>query len=801
MIRYGFKLILFVLSIIAAFNQPTQAADVRWQTLVSLTFDDGLTQSPARAILAKHGMHGTFYINSNKVDSGGGYLTKAEVDGLLADGNEIASHTINHVDLATLSDSDQHNAICDDMRNLVDWYGLDQIHSFAYPFGSTGPSSQSVVAAGCDGLGTYESARAVGGLISGQYCQDCPWAESIPPGNRFFVASNASVATTTTLADMQGYVIQAEQHGGGWVPLVFHRVCDGCSTLAVKPDDLDALLTWLETRAANHTYVRTVHQVMSGDYPAPPPPPQLGPNLIINPSLEVDKNNQAQCWYRSNYGSNNGNWNHRNDASKAHSGSYSQQLVISDFNSGDRKLLPELDAGQAAGGCAPNVVAGELYELSAWYKSTVPATLVLFYLDANGNWQYWRDGPVYTAVDNWTQFKYYARDLPAGAQALSFGLSLNSSGELSTDDYSMAAVTGNLSATDSNPPLISGFSPNDGSSVTGTVSLSANVSDESVVQRVEFLINDAVVAIDQSKPYSVTWNSSSVPNGVATYTVRASDDSGNQTVSAVNNLTVQNDLLPPTISFIQPPTPNEADNVSKQVTLSAVAEDDVAISKVTFLVNGAVLGVTNSSPYTMNWNTLLNADGPASLTAKAYDTAGNITTTPAINVVVNNYDGNPVTNASLEIDANKDSVPDCWQLGGQGNNSFVWTRIKDPALSHSGNFAESLQINSRNSGDRKLVQKQDSSSCAPKVTPGARYTLNAWYKSTVPTGFVVYYRNSAGVWTYWLTSPNYVSTNNWTQASYTIPAVPVGATALSFGLYINQVGTLVTDDYGLVNLP
>jgi peptidoglycan/xylan/chitin deacetylase (PgdA/CDA1 family) len=801
MMRYGFKLTLFVLLIIAAFNQPTQAANVRWQTLVSLTFDDGLTQSPAREILAKHGMHGTFYINSNKVDSGGGYLSKAEVDGLLADGNEIGGHTINHLDLATLSDSEQQAAICNDMHNLAEWYGLDQIHSFAYPFGSTGPSSQQVVAAGCDGLGAYESARAVGGLISGQYCQDCPWAESIPPGNRFFVASNASVATTTTLADMQSYVIQAEQHGGGWVPLVFHRVCDGCSSLAVSPSVLDELLTWLETRTSNDTYVRTVHQVMSGDYPAPPPLPQLGPNLIVNPSLEVDKNNQAECWYRSNYGSNVGNWNHHNDATKAHSGSYSESLVVSEFSSGDRKLLPMLDAGQMAGGCAPNVVAGEIYELSAWYKSTVPVTLVLFYMDANGNWQYWRDGPVYTASNNWAQFKYYARDLPVGAQALVFGLSLNTVGELNTDDYSMAAVLGNVVATDTIPPVIASFSPVEASTVTGPVLLTAAVSDNSVVQSVEFFINDVLVGKDQTNPYSASWKSSSVPNGTVSYRVRATDDSGNTTDSAVNNFSVQNDLSPPTVSFIQPPTPNEGDNVSKQVTLSAIAEDDVSIAKVVFLVNGAVLGVSNASPYTINWNTLQNADGVATLTAKAYDIAGNITTTPAVNVVINNYAGNPINNASLEIDANKDNIADCWQRGGQGNNSFIWSRLNNPELAHSGNTAESLQLTSRTSGDRKLVQKQDNGICAPKVTPGTRYTLNAWYKSTVPTGFVVYYRNSAGVWTYWLTSPNFVSVNNWTQASYTIPAVPAGATALSFGLYINQVGTLVTDDYGMVNLP
>ena len=183
----------------------------------------------------------------------------------------------------------------------------------------------------------------------------------------------------------------------------------------------------------------------------------------------------------------------------------------------------------------------------------------------------------------------------------------------------------------------------------------------------------------------------------------------------------------------------------------------------------------------------------------ARDAAGNVTTSAAFAVTVNNLTSqNLVANSSLEADANNDGVPDCWQLGGFGTNSFTWTRV---AGAHSGSFAESLQMTARTSGDRKLLPTLDAGACAPAVTAGARYTLSAWYKSTVQTAFVVYYRNSAGTWTYWTTSPNAASAANWAQASFTTPALPAGATHLSFGLALSAVGTLVTDDYALVRAP
>lgn len=795
-----FKLVLIGFFCVAALIQPVQSASVRWLTIVSLTFDDGLTQSLAGDILAAHGMQGTFYVNSDLIDSGGSYLTKAELDALFADGNEIGGHTNGHVNLALLSDAEQKAAICNDMQTLVNW-GYD-IHSFAYPYSSTGPTTEGIVAAGCPGVGTYESARAVGGLVTGTECFNCPWAETLPPANPYYITTNASVASTTTLEDLKSYVMQAETNGGGWVPLVFHRVCDGCSSLAVSPSVLDAFLIWLEARESQDTYVRTVHQVMSGDYPAPPPPPDLGPNLVINPSLENDVNsdNLADCWERDSYGTNNASFSRINSSATAHTGNFSEKLTITSYGSGDGKLLQMLDVGQVAGGCAPSVDAGEIYQFSLWYKATATPTLVLFYLDANGIWQYWRDGPQVEASSSWQQLVYYPGALPEGAQALSFGLALDRSGTLYTDDYSLAQVLDGPSPPDTTPPQILGFSPVNGATITGTVSLSASASDNVALQRVEFLINGNVVATDTINPYNQLWDSKTVANGTGSYSVRAYDFAGNEASSEVRTLTFANDLSAPVVSFNHPPTPNNGDTVSGQVQFAVTATDDTGVSRVDFLVNGSVVGSTNVVPYSITWNSLTVPDGAASLTAAAYDASGNSTATNAVNVTVSNNSGNLLTNPSLEIDANNNGVADCWQRAGYGTNTYTWTRL-GPGQGHGSDYAESLQVTSRTSGDRKLIQLLDAGTCAPAVTAGARYALSSWYKSTVSTGFVVYYRTTAGVWKYWQTSANFAAAGDWAQASYTTPPLPSDATALSFGMYLNQPGTLVTDGYAMSSAP
>jgi peptidoglycan/xylan/chitin deacetylase (PgdA/CDA1 family) len=236
-------------------------------TVVSLTFDDGRqTQYAVKAPLAAHGMHGTFYVNSGLVGSttSDWHMTWSQLHDLAADGNETTGHSLTHAHLTQLSASDLQHEVCDDRTNLLN-QGFSPVVSFAYPYGEYNATVQSLVQQ-CG----YWSARSLGG-IRGSDCTSCPFAETIPPLNRWAIRTPRPINNATTLATMEGYVTQAEANGGGWVILLIHSVCDACDNESVRLDQLTAFMDWLQPRAATTgTVVQTVGQVMSG-VGAPPP--------------------------------------------------------------------------------------------------------------------------------------------------------------------------------------------------------------------------------------------------------------------------------------------------------------------------------------------------------------------------------------------------------------------------------------------------------------------------------------------------------------------------------------------------
>jgi peptidoglycan/xylan/chitin deacetylase (PgdA/CDA1 family) len=249
-----------------AFALLTPASAFAAQTVISLTFDDAWSnQIAARSILAQHGMLGTFYVNSNTVGTDG-YLTWAQLGTLNADGHEIAGHTLDHTLWDVAEDAEAVRQICEDRQNILAQGFV--LTSFAYPGGDFLPKHETMVR-DCG----YASGRGAYGLRNITAPVDSrPYAYPIPPPNPYAIKTPCCINSTVTLADLQNYIVQAENGGGGWVALVLHRVCDDCGdspSPSISTATLDGLLQWLKGRAAQGTVVKTIGQVISGDATVP----------------------------------------------------------------------------------------------------------------------------------------------------------------------------------------------------------------------------------------------------------------------------------------------------------------------------------------------------------------------------------------------------------------------------------------------------------------------------------------------------------------------------------------------------
>ena len=72
--------------------------------------------------------------------------------------------------------------------------------------------------------------------------------------------------------------------------------------------------------------------------------------------------------------------------------------------------------------------------------------------------------------------------------------------------------------------------PTDGSTLSGTVTITANVSDNVGVAGVQFYLDGALLGTeDTTAPYSVSWNTTTATNASHTLLARASDAAGNIT--------------------------------------------------------------------------------------------------------------------------------------------------------------------------------------------------------------------------------------------------------------------------------
>jgi len=103
--------------------------------------------------------------------------------------------------------------------------------------------------------------------------------------------------------------------------------------------------------------------------------------------------------------------------------------------------------------------------------------------------------------------------------------------------------TANLTVTlsDTTPPTVALTAPTAGSTVTSTVAVSGSASDNVGVAGVQFRLDGVNLGAEvATPPYTVTWNTTTAPDGGHVLTAVARDAAGNRATSAGVTVTVAN---------------------------------------------------------------------------------------------------------------------------------------------------------------------------------------------------------------------------------------------------------------------
>lgn len=135
------------------------------------------------------------------------------------------------------------------------------------------------------------------------------------------------------------------------------------------------------------------------------------------------------------------------------------------------------------------------------------------------------------------------------------------------------------------------------------------------------------------------------------YYAKLTQDDGNILWSApvwVTQSAGTADTLAPTVSVSET-------GASGTITLSAIASDNVGVSRVEFYVDKLLKGTDTSAPYSMTLDSTTLANAGHALTAKAYDAANNVGTASAVNFTVNN-----VTSTELMVNGGFEGGTGSW---------------------------------------------------------------------------------------------------------------------------------------------
>jgi len=195
--------------------------------------------------------------------------------------------------------------------------------------------------------------------------------------------------------------------------------------------------------------------------------------------------------------------------------------------------------------------------------------------------------------------------------------------------------SGNVSVTvlnDSTPPVVTLTSPANNATVSGTVSVLSSATDNMGVSKVELYVNGTMLQAGNQAPYTFTWDTGTLGNGVYSLYAKAYDNSGNSGQSSTVSVTVSNDSIAPVVtSFSMPATAS-----SQTVAVTGIsASDNIGVT-------GYMITESSSAPlvYSKGWSSTapasftFSSEGTKTAYAWAKDAVGNISASRSATVVI-----------------------------------------------------------------------------------------------------------------------------------------------------------------------
>ncbi len=189
-------------------------------------------------------------------------------------------------------------------------------------------------------------------------------------------------------------------------------------------------------------------------------------------------------------------------------------------------------------------------------------------------------------------------------------------------------------------PEVSISSPADAVEISGLVEVLVNASDDGGVAQVELYIDSVLFAVREDFPYNFNWDTELENDGSFELLVSAIDGSGNIGWSEPVTVVVANVVEPPTSEPDPEPTPEPIDSTPPQVSftspgdgttvvrnvkVTAVASDNVAVSCIEVYLDGVFqIAVFDKEAASWSWNTRKTASGSHEIKVLAFDPAGNV---------------------------------------------------------------------------------------------------------------------------------------------------------------------------------